>query len=43
MELSEYVMDFEKHIAIKLQILADFIAKWTKHNSQTKDVVHDSP
>jgi ribonuclease HI len=26
MELSEYVIDFEKHSAIKSQILADFIA-----------------
>jgi hypothetical protein len=43
MELSEYVIDFEKHNAIKSQILADFIAEWTKPGSVTKDVVPESP
>jgi hypothetical protein len=30
MELSEYVVDFEKRSAIKLQILVDFVALWMK-------------
>jgi hypothetical protein len=29
-ELSEYIVDFEKPSAIKLQILADFVAEWTE-------------
>jgi ribonuclease HI len=35
MELSEYVIDFEKRTAIKLQVLADFIADWTELSSYT--------
>jgi hypothetical protein len=30
MELSEYVVDFEKRSAIKLQILVDLVALWMK-------------
>jgi hypothetical protein len=30
MELSEHVVDFEKHSAIKSHILADFMAEWTE-------------
>jgi hypothetical protein len=30
MKLSEHVIDFEKRSAIKLQVLADLIADWTK-------------
>jgi ribonuclease HI len=43
MQLLEYVVDFEKHSIIKLQILADFITEWTEPNSQTDDMVHESP
>jgi hypothetical protein len=35
MELSESVIDFEKRTAIKLQVLADFIADWTELSSYT--------
>jgi predicted regulator of amino acid metabolism with ACT domain len=34
MELSEYVVDFEKRSAIKSQMLADFVANWMEPNSQ---------
>jgi ribonuclease HI len=43
MEHSMYVVDFEKHNAIKSQILADFITEWSELTSQTKDVVHELP
>jgi hypothetical protein len=33
MELSEHVVDFEKHSAIKSQILADFVAEWIEPGS----------
>jgi hypothetical protein len=33
MELFEYVVDFEKRSVIKSQILANFIAEWTKLGS----------
>jgi ribonuclease HI len=39
MELSEYVVDFEKRSAIKSQILADFVVEWTEPGSLTKGVV----
>jgi hypothetical protein len=29
MELSEYVVDFEKRSAIEFQIFADYVAEWT--------------
>jgi hypothetical protein len=43
MELSEYVVDFEKRSAIKSQIPADFVVEWTKPNSQSQDTVPESP
>jgi hypothetical protein len=36
MELSEHLIDFEKQSAIKSQVLADFIADWTKPSSYTE-------
>jgi hypothetical protein len=43
MELSELVIDFEKRSAIKSQVLADFIADWTKPSSYTIGIVIDTP
>jgi hypothetical protein len=43
MKLSEYIVDFEKHNAIKSQILADFITEWTEPGSQIEDVVCELP
>jgi hypothetical protein len=43
MELSEHVVDFEKRSGIKSQILADFIAYWTKPSSYTEGPVIDTP
>ena len=43
MELSEHVIDFEKISAIKSQVIADFIAKWTEPNSCTEGPVPESP
>jgi hypothetical protein len=43
MELSEYVVDFDKHNTIKSQILADFVAEWTKLSSETEGAVPESP
>jgi hypothetical protein len=42
-KLSEYIVDFEKHIAIKSQILADFVADWTEPRSQADDSAQESP
>jgi hypothetical protein len=42
MELSEYVIDFEKRTAIKSLVLADFIADWTKPSSYTEGIVIDT-
>jgi hypothetical protein len=39
MELSEYVVNFEKHNAIKSQVLADFVAEWTEPRSVTEGEV----
>jgi hypothetical protein len=39
MELSEYVIDFEKRVAMKSQVLADFIADWTELSSYTEGTV----
>jgi hypothetical protein len=36
MELSEHIIDFEKRSAIKSQVLANFIAAWTKPASYTE-------
>jgi predicted regulator of amino acid metabolism with ACT domain len=33
MELSEYVINFEKRNAIKSQVLANFVAEWTDPGS----------
>jgi hypothetical protein len=43
LELSEHVVDFDKHNAIKSQILADFVAEWTELSSETKGAVPESP
>jgi hypothetical protein len=43
MELSGYVVDFEKHGTIKSQILAYFVAEWTDASSQIEDAIHESP
>jgi hypothetical protein len=43
MELSEYVVDFEKRSVIKYQILADFVAEWTEPSSRTEGIVPESP
>jgi hypothetical protein len=43
MELSEHVVDFEKHSAIKSQILADFVAEWTEPGFTTEGAVPESP
>jgi hypothetical protein len=42
MELSEHVIDFKKKIAIKSQVLADFIADLTKPSSYTEGTVVDT-
>jgi ribonuclease HI len=43
MELSEHVVDFEKCSAIKSQILANFVAKWTEPGFTTEGAVPESP
>jgi ribonuclease HI len=43
MELSEHVIDFKKHNAIKSQILVDFVAEWMEPGSATKGAVLKSP
>jgi hypothetical protein len=43
MELSEHVIDFEKHSAIKSHILADFIVEWTEPGSTREGPIHESP
>jgi hypothetical protein len=43
MELSEYVIDFEKHNAIKLQVLADFVAEWMEPRSAKEGEVPETP
>jgi hypothetical protein len=42
MELSEYVIDFEKRSAIKSQVLADFMAEWTEPHSTTEGEVPET-
>jgi ribonuclease HI len=39
MELSVYVVDFEKRSAIKSHILADFVAEWTESGSSKEGTV----
>jgi ribonuclease HI len=43
MELSEYVVDFEKRNAIKSQVLADFVAEWTEPRSVIEGKVPETP
>jgi ribonuclease HI len=43
MKLSEYVVNFEKHNAIKSQVLADFVAEWTEPGSATEGAIPDEP
>jgi hypothetical protein len=43
MELSEYVVDFEKRSAIKSQVLADFVAEWTEPGSATVGEALEEP
>jgi DNA modification methylase len=43
MELSEYVVDFEKRSAIKSQILVDFVTEWTEPNSRSESFVPELP
>jgi hypothetical protein len=42
MELSEHVVDFKKCSAIKLQVLANFVAKWMEPGSVTEGIVPES-
>jgi hypothetical protein len=41
-ELSEHVVDFEKHSAIKSQILADFVVEWTEPGFKVEGQVPES-
>jgi hypothetical protein len=41
-ELSEYIINFERRNTIKSQILVDFVAERTEHQSQV-DIVQESP
>jgi hypothetical protein len=43
MELSEYVIDFEKCSAIKSQALANFVAEWMEASSATEGEVPKTP
>jgi ribonuclease HI len=43
MELSEYIIDFEKRSAIKSQVLADFMAEWMEPGSATEGEVPKTP
>jgi hypothetical protein len=43
MELSQYVVDFKKCSAIMSQVLADFVAEWTKPGSATEGAVPEEP
>jgi hypothetical protein len=42
MELSQYVVEFEKRSAIKSQVLADFIAKWTEPGLSTDAIISEA-
>jgi hypothetical protein len=42
MELSECVVDFKNCSAIKLQVLADFVAEWTEPRSVTEGEVPET-
>jgi hypothetical protein len=41
-ELSEYLINFERRNALKSQILVDYVAEWTEAQSQV-DIVQESP
>jgi ribonuclease HI len=43
MELSEYVIDFDKRTAIKSEVLADVIADWTEPSSYTEGPMVETP
>jgi hypothetical protein len=43
MELSEYVVDFDKRSVIKSHIQADFIAEWMKVSSSAGGIALESP
>jgi hypothetical protein len=43
MEVSEYVVDFEKRSVIKSQILANFVAEWMETSSVIDDIVPELP
>jgi hypothetical protein len=43
MELSEYVVNFEKHRAINSQVLADFVVEWIEPCSMTEVEVPETP
>jgi hypothetical protein len=43
MELLEHVINFEKHSAIKPQILVDFIVEWMEPDSTTEGAIPKSP
>jgi hypothetical protein len=43
MELSKYVINFEKHGAIKSQILADFVVEWMEPSSIIEGIELESP
>jgi hypothetical protein len=42
-ELSEYVVNFEERSAIKSRIFVDFMAEWIEPNSQSEDIISESP
>jgi hypothetical protein len=42
MELSEHIVDFEKHSTIKSQILVDFVAEWTEPGFAVEGAVPES-
>jgi hypothetical protein len=42
-ELLEYVIYFEKHSAIKSQVLAYFVVEWAKPNSAIECGVPETP
>jgi hypothetical protein len=42
MELSEYVIDFEKRITIKSQVLTDFVAEWIEPRSAIEGEVPET-
>jgi hypothetical protein len=43
MELSEYVINFEKCSAIKSQVLADFVVEWKESGSVAEGEVTKTP